>query len=108
MTDVLRAAAGIAGLLGLAWLASEARRAVPWRAVAVGIGLMIVLAVLFLKVPFIKNRFLSLNEALSVVEKATQAGTSLVLGVLGGRATTFALTETSATFVLAFRALPIV
>src|SRR3954468_13215494 len=108
MTDVLHAAAGIAGLLGLAWLASEARRAVAWRAVAVGIGLMIVLAVLFLKVPFIKNLFLRLNEALSVVEKATEAGTSLVFGYLGGGATPFAVTETSATFVLAFRALPIV
>src|SRR3954468_4139520 len=108
MTDVLHAAAGIAGLLGLAWLASEARRAVAWRAVAVGIGLMIVLAVLFLKVPFIKNLFLSLNEALSVVEKATEAGTSLVFGYLGGGATPFAVTESSALFVLSFRALPIV
>src|SRR3954471_5249432 len=108
MTDVLHAAAGIAGLLGLAWLASEARRAVPWRAVAVGIGLMLVLAVLFVKVAFFKNLFLSLNEALSVVEKATQAGTSLVFGYLGGGAPPFAVTETSATFVLAFRALPIV
>jgi CNT family concentrative nucleoside transporter len=108
MTDVLHAAAGIAGLIGLAWLASEARRAVPWRAVAVGIGLMLVLAVLFVKVAFFKNLFLSLNEALSVVEKATEAGTSLVFGYLGGGATPFPVTETSATFVLAFRALPIV
>src|SRR3954454_16182451 len=108
MTDVLHAGAGIAGLIGLAWLASEARRAVPWRAVAVGIGLMLVLAVLFVKVAFFKNLFLSLNEALSVVEKATEAGTSLVFGYLGGGATPFPVTETSATFVLAFRALPIV
>src|SRR3954465_4500404 len=108
MTDVLHAAAGIAGLLCLAWVGREGRGPVPWRAGAVGIGLMIVLAVLFLKVPFIKNLFLRLNEALSVVEKATQAGTSLVFGYLGGGAPPFAVTETSATFVLAFRALPIV
>src|SRR3954464_8744262 len=108
MTDVLHAGAGIAGLIGLAWLASEARRAVPWRAVAVRVGLMLVLAVLFVKVAFFKNLFLSLNEALSVVEKATEAGTSLVFGYLGGGATPFAVTESSAVFVLAFRALPIV
>jgi len=108
MNDFLHAATGIAGLIGLAWLASEARRAVPWRAVGVGVGLMLVLAVLFLKIPFVKNLFLRLNEALSVLEKATQAGTSLVFGYLGGGAAPFAVTDANATFVLAFRALPIV
>jgi len=108
MSEVLHAATGIAGLIGLAWLASEARRAVPWRAVGVGVGLMLVLAALFLKIPFVKNLFLRLNEALSVLEKATQAGTSLVFGYLGGGAAPFAVTDANATFVLAFRALPIV
>ena len=108
MSDVAHAAAGIAGLIGLAWLASEARRAVPWRAVGVGVGLMLLLAVLFLKIPFMKNLFLRLNEALSIIEKATGAGTSLVFGYLGGGAAPFAVTDANATFVLAFRALPIV
>jgi len=108
MTDVPHALAGIAGLLGLAWLASEARRAVPWRAVAVGVALMVALAVLFLKVEFMKSAFFKLNDALSVLETATQAGTSLVFGYLGGGAAPFAVTDANATFVLAFRALPIV
>jgi len=108
MTDVLHAAAGIAGLIGLAWLASEARRAVPWRAVGVGVALMLVLAALFLKVEFFKTAFFKLNDALSVLEKATEAGTSLVFGYLGGGAAPFAVTDANATFVLAFRALPIV
>ena len=108
MTDVLHAAAGIAGLLGLAGLASEARRAVPWRAVGVGVALMLVLAALFLKVEFFKTAFFKLNDALSVLEKATEAGTSLVFGYLGGGAAPFAVTDANATFVLAFRALPIV
>src|ERR1700704_3394443 len=108
MTDVLHAAAGITGLVGLAWLMSEARRAVPWRAVGVGIGLMILLAFLFLKIAFFKTLFLHLNDALMVLEKATEAGTSLVFGYLGGGAAPFAVTDANATFVLAFRALPIV
>jgi len=49
-----------------------------------------------------------LNEALSILEKATAAGTSLVFGYLGGGAAPFAVTDANATFVLAFRALPIV
>jgi CNT family concentrative nucleoside transporter len=108
MGEVLHAAAGIAGLVALAWIFSEARRAVPWRAVGVGIGLMVLFGFLCLKIAFVKALFLKLNEALSVVEKATEAGTSLVFGYLGGGPAPFAVTEQSATFVLAFRALPIV
>jgi CNT family concentrative nucleoside transporter len=108
MGEVLHAAAGIAGLVALAWIFSEARRAVPWRAVGVGIGLMVLFGFLCLKIAFVKAFFLKLNEALSVVEKATEAGTSLVFGYLGGGPAPFAVTEQSATFVLAFRALPIV
>src|SRR5829696_5743996 len=106
--DFIHAAAGIAGLLGLAWLMGENRRAVPWRAVAAGLALQITLAVLFLKVAFLKRAFFALNDALLVLEKATQAGTGLVFGYLGGGPAPFAITEQSSLFVLAFRALPIV
>jgi CNT family concentrative nucleoside transporter len=108
MTDLLHAFAGIIGLLALAWAASENRRGVPWRAVAGGLALQLVLAFLFLRVEFLKNAFLKLNDALLVLEKATQAGTSLVFGFLGGGPAPFAVTDANATFVLAFRALPIV
>jgi len=108
MTDLLHALAGIAGLLGLAWAASENRRRVPWRAAAAGLALQIVLAFLFLRVEFLKKAFLKLNDVLLVLEKATQAGTSLVFGFLGGGPAPFAVTDENATFVLAFRALPLV
>ena len=104
----MHAAAGIAGLLALAWIASERRRAVPWRAIAVGLALQLALTVLFLKVAFLKNAFLKLNDALLVLEKATTDGTSLVFGYLGGGNTPFVVADASANFVLAFRALPIV
>ena len=108
MPDALHALLGIAGLLAIAWLLSEERRAVPWRAVGAGLALQLVLAVLFLKIPLVKELFLKLNDALLVLEKATQAGTGLVFGYLGGGAAPFAVSDQSATFVLAFRALPIV
>src|SRR2546421_989328 len=104
----MHAAAGIAGLLALAWIASERRRAVPWRAIAVGLALQLALTVLFLKVAFLKNAFLKLNDALLVLEKATTDGTSLVFGYLGGGNTPFVVADASANFVLAFRALPLV
>ncbi|MFY9317015.1 MAG: nucleoside transporter C-terminal domain-containing protein [Burkholderiales bacterium] len=99
---------GIGGLLLIAWILSEKRKAVPWRAVVAGIALQLVLAVLLLKLPYAKDAFLALNDVLTALEKATQAGTSLVFGYLGGGTAPFAVTEASATFVLAFRALPIV
>ena len=108
MNQVLQALAGIAGLLALAWLASENRRAVPWRAVGSGLALQLALAVLLIKLPYAKEAFLALNEALLALEKATQAGTSLVFGYLGGGPLPFAASDPAASFILAFRALPIV
>src|SRR3954465_2992803 len=108
MADFIHALAGMAGLVALAWAASEARRRVPWRAVAAGLALEVVLAVVCLKLPGVKNAFMALNDALLVLEKATQAGTSLVFGYLGGGPTPFPVSAPEATFVLAFRALPVV
>jgi concentrative nucleoside transporter, CNT family len=100
--------AGIAGLLLLAWISSENRKTIPWRAIWAGLLLQFVLALLLLKLPFAKDVFLALNDALIALEKATQAGTSLVFGYLGGGAAPFAVTNENSNFILAFRALPIV
>jgi CNT family concentrative nucleoside transporter len=108
MPDSIHALAGIAGLVAVAWALSEKRREVPWRAVLAGLGLQLVLAVVFLKIEAVKSAFLKLNDALLVLEKATQAGTALVFGYLGGGPAPFEVSEPAATFVLAFRALPLV
>jgi len=105
---VIQGLAGIAGLLLLALIFSENRKAVPVRAIWAGLLLQFLLALLLLKLPFAKDAFFYLNEFLSSIEKATQAGTSLVFGYLGGGAAPFAVTDTNSTFILAFRALPIV
>ena len=98
----------MAGLLALAWLASENRRAIPWRAVLTGMGLLVILAFVCLKAPLVKEGFMKLNDLLLVLERATQAGTSLVFGYLGGGPTPFQISNEASNFVLAFRALPIV
>jgi CNT family concentrative nucleoside transporter len=108
MADSLHALVGITGLLGLAFALSEARRAIPWRAVLIGVVLQVLLAVLFLKFAWIKGLFLKLNDLLLVLEQATQAGTSLVFGYLGGGKPPFEVSDPASSFVLAFRALPIV
>ncbi|HZE62203.1 MAG TPA: nucleoside transporter C-terminal domain-containing protein [Burkholderiales bacterium] len=108
MPDSIHAIAGMIGLVAIAWALGEDRRNVPWRAVGAGIVLELVLAVVFLKIPVVKSGFIALNDALLVLERATQAGTGLVFGYLGGAPAPFAVTAPEATFVLAFRALPLV
>ncbi len=104
----MQAAAGILGLLAIAWAISEARGRVPWRTVWSGLLLQFVLALLLIKLPVAKEVFLWLNGVLGGVEKATAAGTSLVFGYLGGGPAPFAVSDPASSFILAFRALPIV
>ena len=108
MADSLHALAGICGLLGIAFLLGENRRAVPWRAVLIGVVLQVLLAIVFLKFAWVKSLFLRLNDALLILEQATQAGTSLVFGYLGGGKPPFEVSDPASSFILAFRALPIV
>jgi CNT family concentrative nucleoside transporter len=76
--------------------------------VLVGVALQVLLALVFLKAPFVREAFLKLNDALVILEKATEAGTSLVFGYLGGGKPPFEVSDPASSFVLAFRALPIV
>lgn len=108
MGSLIQGAFGLLSLLFLAWLLSENRRAVPWRIVLSGVLLQIILAVLLLKTPPLKQFFLVLNDALLALERATQAGTAFVFGYLGGAPLPFAESHAGASFVLAFRALPLV
>jgi concentrative nucleoside transporter, CNT family len=104
----MHALAGMAGLLALAWALSENRRAIPWRAVVAGMVLLLILTLVFLKIPLVKSLFMKLNDVLLVLERATLAGTSLVFGYLGGGPAPFQVSDVNSNFVLAFRALPIV
>jgi CNT family concentrative nucleoside transporter len=83
----------------LSWAASENRAAERWRVVACGLALMVALAALLLLVPPLRSAVFSLNSALNVLERATQAGSQFVFGPLA---------DPAQPFVLAFRALPIV
>jgi len=105
---VIQGLAGIAGLLLLAWIFSENRKSIPWHAIGAGLALQVLLALLLLKLPYAKEAFLALNNVLTLFEKSTQAGTALVFGYLGGGPAPFAVTDANSSFILAFRALPIV
>jgi CNT family concentrative nucleoside transporter len=104
----MRGLFGIAVILVFAWVLSEDRFRVPWRVVVVGMLLQFALALLFLKFPPAAAAFLLLNRAVEALQKATEAGTGFVFGYLGGGPLPFAETRPGASFIFAFRALPLV
>jgi CNT family concentrative nucleoside transporter len=104
----MRGLLGIGIILFLAWGLSEDRARVPWRVVAMGLLLQFGLPFLFLKFPPVGAAFLLLNRAVEGLQSATEAGTGFVFGYLGGGELPFAETRPGASFVFAFRALPLV
>ena len=100
-SPALQSAFGLMVLLVIAWSISENRRAVPWRIVLSGVALTLLLAVLLLKVSPVQQFFLALNDGLLALERATQAGTSLVFGYLGGAPLPFETRPSSSTSVRA-------
>jgi CNT family concentrative nucleoside transporter len=108
MTPALQSVLGFVGLHCIAWALSENRRAVAWHTAIAGVALTLVLGTLFLKVPFFGEVFLVLNRAATALARATEAGASFVFGYLGGGPPPFDERFPEASFILAFRALPIV
>jgi len=107
LNPALHSAIGFVLLLALAWAAGERRR-VPWRIVLPAAALTLLLALILLKAPPVQQVFLLLNGLLQALLQATQAGTSLVFGYLGGAPLPFEEKPGSSSFVLALRALPLV
>jgi CNT family concentrative nucleoside transporter len=106
--QLLRGAFGISAILALAWMLSEDRRGVSGRLVVGGLLLQIVLALLLLKLPAAQQIFVLANQVVLAISRATEAGTGFVFGHLGGGPTPFDVTQPQHSFVLAFRALPLV
>jgi len=104
----MRGILGLAALLLFAWVLSENRWRIPVRTVVAGVLLQIVLAILFVRFPIAASFFLVLNQGVDALQRATDAGTSFVFGYLGGGTLPFAETQPGASFIFAFRALPLV
>ncbi|HEY8614197.1 MAG TPA: Na+ dependent nucleoside transporter N-terminal domain-containing protein, partial [Roseomonas sp.] len=104
----LQSAFGLMALAGLAWVVGGFRRPIPWRAVIAGLALQIALGAALLHVPPLRAGFAWVGKAVDALARATQAGTSLVFGYLGGAPLPFAETRPGGNFVLFFQALPIV
>ena len=102
----LQSAFGICVILALAWALSERKRDFPWRVVAAGVAVQIVLAAVFLNVPIVRDGLLALNVVVEAIQVATKAGTAFVFGYIGGADAPFTVTNPGAMGNFAFQILP--
>ncbi len=105
---IIQSVLGFLILLSMSWALSENRGVVRLRTVTAGVALQIILALILLNVPASANIFLGLNWFVLALEKATQEGTSFVFGYLGGGNPPFEIRKAEHSFILVFRALPLI
>ena len=103
-----QSALGLVVLLFLAWALGEERRLSAWRIAVTGAVLQLVLAASMLYLPALTDAVAAANRLVAMLDAATKAGTSLVFGYLGGGPLPFEEGFPGASFVLAFRALPVI
>ena len=99
---------GLAAFIALAWCLSEDRRGFSWRKVSAGLAVQILVALLLIRLPGSQIVFVWINNGVLALQQATEAGTSLVFGFLGGAPLPFEESFPGAASVLAFRTLPLV
>ncbi len=105
---IIQSIAGLLVFAGIAWCMSENRKQVSLKIPIIGIGTQLVVGLILLKLPIFREFFLLLNRLVLSLQAATTEGTSFVFGYLGGADLPFKESFPGASFILAFRALPLV
>ena len=105
---IFQSTAGFVTFAVFVWLMSESRRKVNLKIVCIGIIMQLTVGFVLLKLPIFRDFFLFLNRLVLALEESTVAGTSMVFGYLGGATLPFDEKFPGASFILAFRALPLI
>ena len=105
---IIQSIAGLLVFAGIAWCMSENRRQASLKIAIIGIIIQLAVGLILLKLPIFREFFLFLNRLVLSLQAATTAGTSFVFGYLGGADLPFKEPFPGASFILAFRALPLV
>ena len=74
---------GVVSFLGLAWAMSSNRRQVPWRVVAWGMGLQLIIGLIVFRTPLGQGLFEAANVAIAKLNEFAGEGARLVFGALG-------------------------
>ena len=98
---------GIAGIVGVSYLASTRRRAVDWRTVGVAIGLQFLIAFAVLRTGPGRALFVWLNDGVLALTHSADAGIEFVFGTWPAHVMGVEGEAVSLPTVFAFRVLPI-
>jgi len=71
---------GIAGLCFVAWLGSEDRRQMPWKLIAWGVGIQLVLGLFIVRFPFTREIVVWLSGLLNALIDASEEGSRFLFG----------------------------
>jgi len=96
---MIRGLIGIVGLVGIAWLFSQNRKAIRWRMVASGLLLQIVIALAVLKLPPVRFIFDFISDFAVATLSFTGEGAEFLFGSLISNTESFG-------FIFAFQVLP--
>ncbi len=107
MLENLQSLFGLAAFIGLCYAFSENRAAVSVRLIFLTLIMQFIFALILLKIPAMKHVFIFLTEIVLQLQLATEAGTSFIFGFLGGGPLPYEENITGASYILAFRALPL-
>ncbi len=104
-----QSALGVILIIALCWAISEARGRFPWRLAIGAVAAQAALVVLLFALPASRTVLAGASLAVQGLSASTQTGVSFVFGFLGGGpGQPFAVTNSPALFVLAFRVLPVI
>ena len=99
---------GIFVFISIAWLLSEQKKQLQIKLIVSGLLIQFIIAFLLLKISWLKQLFLFLNNIVLALVEATSQGTRFVFGYLGGADSPFVNSDSGSTFILAFQALPLI
>ena len=97
--DILRGFLGIGVLLLICYLLSNNRKAINWRIVGIGISLQFILALMILKVPYVRQVFDYAARFFQNILSFSNAGAEFIFGGLVADTGTFG-------YIFAFQVLP--
>lgn len=105
---ILQSLLGLLVFTAIGYAMSEQKQAVNWKIPFSGILLQIAITLFMLKVPGVERFFLSLNDGIMALQAATESGSRFVFGYLAGGPQPFEENTQGSSFILAFRALPLI
>ncbi len=105
--DYLRGIIGIGVIVFIAWLLSANRKRIDWRLVATGLVLQLVIAVLVLKVPFVRDGFETIGSGFVRFLSFGLDGAAFLFGDLARNSDAVPGSRHNLGFLFAFQALPV-